>query len=165
MPDAVDPVRARLATLAPLIRDTATAYALPLDLLRGQIVAESNADRRAYRYEPAYFDRYVRNNPKAKGYAYGPMAACSMGLLQILLETALEIGFDGLPWDLFDSATNLHWGGLYLRQLWDQVGGDLADYPKVLAMYNGGPGAAKTRPFRNQAYVDRVLRLATRYTA
>lgn len=165
MPDAVDPVRARLATLAPLIRETAATYGLPLDQLRGQIVAESNADPFAYRYEPAYFDRYLRSNPKAKGSRYGPIAACSMGLLQILLETALEIGFAGQPWDLFDPAINLHWGGRYLRHVWDQAGGTADDYPAALAMYNGGPGAVKTRPFRNQAYVDRVVRLATRYTA
>lgn len=118
-----------------LIRQTANHFQLDGDLLIAQVVVESAGDPWAFRFEPAFFRKYVKKNPQACAFNYGPLAACSYGLLQILLETACEAGFTDHPWALFDPSTNLHWGGLYLRRLYDLHSGDVS---KALLAYNGG---------------------------
>lgn len=129
-----------------LIVDVAAHFNLPLDLLRAQIMQESSGNPYAFRYEEAYFRRYILpklapdalNAPAAA--RYGPHAACSYGLLQILLETACEHGFADRPERLFEPRVGLYWGALYLKACLTHVGGDLL---KALARYNGsGPAAA-----------------------
>jgi hypothetical protein len=137
-----------------LIRQVATECRLQPDLLEAQIMVESNGDRFACRYESRYFDDYIRHNPLAKGFKYGPFAACSVGLLQILVETALEDGFDGNPWDLFIGRVGLLWGARHLSALLHGWADE--DYDRALAAYNGGKLGNASRPFRNQDYVDRV---------
>jgi soluble lytic murein transglycosylase-like protein len=106
----------------------------------------------AFRYEHAFFDNYLRHKPEAKGYAYGPLAACSFGLLQILFETALETGFDDRPERLFDPRVGLAWGAKYLQSRLTLSGGD---YHAALAAYNGSGPASRT-------YADRIYTLAGR---
>lgn len=144
-----------------LIQRVANSYALPADVLEGQVLSESRGDPFALRYEPAYFDRYVRGrSPEiVKAHAYGPLAACSFGLLQIMLETAYEIGFDGRPEQLFDPMVGLAWGAKYLKSLLDWADDDLM---QALAAYNGGKSGNETRPFRNQIYANTVWRLSGR---
>lgn len=137
-----------------LIRQIATECRLQPDLLEAQIIVESNGDRFAFRFEERYFDTYIRSNPMARGYKYGPIAACSFGLLQIVLETALEDGFTGLPHDLFISRVGLLWGARHLSALLHGWADE--DYDRALAAYNGGKLGNASRPFRNQDYVDRV---------
>ena len=120
-----------------LLHQVANAYHLPFNVLQAQMIAESNGDPWAFRYEPAYFLRYIFEHPEAKAYKYGPLAACSFGLLQILLETAMEIGFDGQPHELFNVRVGLSWGAKYLRQCWDHVGGQDSTLKQALARYNG----------------------------
>jgi len=144
-----------------LIQRVANSYALPADVLEGQVLAESHGDPFALRYEPAYFDRYVRGrSPEiVKAHQYGPLAACSFGLLQILLETAMEIGFDGRPEDLFEPHIGLAWGAKHLAALLAWADGDLM---RALAAFNGGKAGNSVRPFRNQQYADTVWRLSGR---
>jgi len=132
----------------------ARAYGLDPELLTAQILVESSGDATAFRYEPAFFRRYVHGNPDAKAAKFGPLAACSFGLLQILLETACEIGFVGQPWDLFTPAIGLEWGAKYFAALLAWAGGDVT---RALAAYNGGKQGNVRPPFRNQAYADKVL--------
>lgn len=134
-----------------LIHQVANNYGLAYDLLRAQVFLESSFDPNAFRYEIGYFQRYVKDKSVA-GSKYGPLAACSYGLLQILLETALEQGFDGRPEQLFQPQVGLAWGAKYLRHcltITDQ------NYPKALARYNGSGTAA-------QLYAERVYALAGR---
>ena len=153
-----------------LIRLEAADLALDFDLLRAQVLRESSGDTFAFRYEPRYFTHYIldspvtpeNDHPQAKAQKYGPLAACSFGLMQILLETAVEIGFARDPWDLFIPGVGLHYGALYLRRLVDLYHGDVR---KALAAYNGGPGAVSFGPpYRTQAYVDGVYALALKGT-
>lgn len=132
----------------------ATAYGLDPQLLTAQVLVESSGEAEAFRYEPAFFRRYVQGHPTAKAAKFGPLAACSFGPLQIMLETACEIGFLGQPWDLFTPAIGLEWGAKYFAALLTWAGGDVA---RALAAYNGGKGGNVTPPFRNQAYVDKVF--------
>jgi soluble lytic murein transglycosylase-like protein len=136
------------------IARAATAFGLDPDLLHAQVLVESSGDADAFRYEPAFFRRYIKGNTAAKAATFGPLAACSFGPLQIMLETACEIGFVGQPWELFTPAIGLEWGARHLASLLRWAGGD---YHRALAAFNGGKGGNVLRPLRNQPYVDRVL--------
>jgi hypothetical protein len=137
-----------------LVRDVATACRIPSDVLLAQVLVESAGDPSAFRYEADFFDRYIRYNAMAKGRKYGPIAACSFGLLQIVLETAIEEGFDGQPWDLFVPRIGLTWGAKHLSTLYHGWADE--DVDRALAAYNGGKIGNVSRPFRNHAYVERV---------
>jgi transglycosylase-like protein with SLT domain len=139
-----------------LIQEIAQIHALSAPVLEAQVLVESGGDRFAFRIEPQFFRSYIRDNHAAKGYRYGPLAACSYGLLQIVYETALEHGFTGQPWDLFDPRTGLTWGATHLASLVLWAGGDLE---RALAAFNGGRVGNVTKPYRNAAYVDRVRAL------
>ena len=128
----------------------ATSYSLPFNLLRAQIWVESTDDPYAFRYEHAFFEHYLRGKSTVKGAAYGPLAACSLGLLQILLETALEFGFNDRPEQLFVPRIGLEWGAKYLQHCLQRANGD---YQIGLRYYNGqGPQA--------EAYAARIWMLA-----
>jgi soluble lytic murein transglycosylase-like protein len=137
-----------------LIQIVANQCRVPSDILYAQILVESNGDPYAFRYEDQFFESYIRRNPDAKGFKYGPIAACSFGLLQIVLETAMENGFDGNPWDLFIPRVGLTWGARHLGRLFHDWADE--DIDRALAAYNGGKLGNHTRPFRNQAYVTKV---------
>jgi soluble lytic murein transglycosylase-like protein len=142
-----------------LIQRVATTYGLPADVLEGQVLAESHGDPNALRFEKGFFERYVFEHAAAKAGRYGPFAACSVGLLQIMVEVAYEDGFDGRPEDLFEPRVGLAWGAKHLRHLLDWAGGDIV---QALCAFNGGKKGNVTRPFRNQSYADTVMRLAGR---
>ena len=137
-----------------LVSEYANQFSLPEDMLMKQIKVESSWDEYAFRYEADYFERYIRKNVHAKGFAFGPLAACSYGLLQIMLETAIEVGFNGQPYELFDSRTGLYWGCRKMRSIYDKFPDS---YNQVLAIYNGGEGGNVEQPYRDQAYINRVL--------
>lgn len=134
-----------------LIADCALHYHLDRDLLRAQVSVESGFDAFAFRYEDAYFERYLRDK-ETRGSRYGPLAACSYGLLQIVLETALEAGFTDRPETLFIPRVGLAWGAQYLAACLSHTSGS---YPAALARYNGRGAAASL-------YADRVLAVAGR---
>lgn len=135
-----------------LIDRTAATYGLDSGLLTAQIQIESSFDPNAFRYEPAFFRKYIKDNPDAKGHTYGPLAACSYGLLQIMLETALEIGFEDEPERLFVPQIGLAWGAKYLQKCLKKAGGQ---YKVALARYNGAGAAAA-------AYAEKVFTVAGR---
>lgn len=135
-----------------LIESVAAQRQLDPDLLESQVLVESSDDPWAFRFEPAFYDRYLRGKPA--GAVWGPLGACSYGLLQILGTVAQELGFSGPPTDLFIPAYNLHWGALKLARLRDQCNGDIHS---ALAAYNGGLVGNVLSPRRTQGYVDKVL--------
>ncbi len=134
----------------PLVVQVASVYGLRTDLLSAQIVAESAGQPDAFRWEPEFYDRYIHGKPHVAGARFGPLAACSYGLLQILLETALEHGFEGRPEDLFVPRVGLNWGAKYLAACLAVTGGD---YRKALGRYNGAG-------VRADAYAAKVFALA-----
>lgn len=146
------------ADYADLIQQVATTYDLDVKLLTAQVEVESSGDPFAFKYEQAFYRQYVRLNPNAKAGRYGPFAACSVGLLQIMVEVAYELGFDGRPEELFAARVGLSWGAKNLRSLLDWSNGN---YDSALAAYNGGRRNNATPPLRNQAYVDRVRAVVT----
>lgn len=56
-------------------------------------------------------------NPAARNGPY-------YGLMQILPQTARQMGYDGPPSGLLDAETNLHYAGKYLRGAWLVSGGN-----------------------------------------
>ena len=143
-----------------LVQEIANAYRLPVHLLEAQVMQESSGNPWAFRFEPNFFKRYIYNNPKAAGYRYGPLAACSYGLMQIMLEVACEMGFEGRPETLFEPRVGLEWGARKMRALWDWAGGRDTDYIQALAAFNGGTGGNVCPPFRNRFYADAVYKRA-----
>jgi hypothetical protein len=151
--------RTRFTTL---IHQVCNLYQLPFDVLEAQVIVESSGDPNAFKWEPAFFRRYVFDNVNSKASHFGPLAACSFGLLQVMLETAVEDGFDGRPEQLFDPRVGLTWGAKHLKALIDWAKGDVE---RALAAYNGGKKGNETRPLRNQAYATKVLKLSGRKAA
>lgn len=139
-----------------LIRQVSNLYGLPFNLLQSQVLQESSGRADAFRFEQDFYERYIETNQKALGFKYGKLAACSYGLLQIMFETALELGFTDQPHMLFDPRVGLSWGAKKMKALWEWSGGLDADYGKALSAYNGGTARAQGPPFPNQAYVDAI---------
>lgn len=121
----------------PLIVLAAQQAGIDPELLEAIVWQESSDDPFAFRYEAAFFKQAIRDNPRAKAHEFGPLAACSYGLCQILYEVACEDGFDGPPEDLFDPAHNLTVGARHLKTLLDWAAGDES---KACGAYNAGRG-------------------------
>ncbi len=144
------------ADLSALVQQVASTYNLPQNLLTAQIQHESGGDPFAFRYEHSYFQAYIQNKPAAKAALYGPLAACSYGLLQILLETAYEIGYTDRPEGLFVPRVGLAFGAKQMRKLWDHFGGAPESYRLALAAYNAGEGNIAA----GQSYASAVIALS-----
>lgn len=82
-----------------LVNKYAAEYDMPASLIHRVIQRESG-------YNPA-----ARNGPY-------------YGLMQILPQTARQMGYDGPPSGLLDAETNLHYAGKYLRGAWLVSGGN-----------------------------------------
>lgn len=83
-----------------LVNEYAARHEIPVALLHRVIQRESD-----YRAD-------ARNGPY-------------YGLMQILPETAGQMGFSGAPNDLLDARTNLEYAGRYLRGAWLVSDGDI----------------------------------------
>ena len=85
---------------------------------------------------------------------YAVSKAGAMGLMQLMPQTALELGVK----DIFDIRQNILGGAKYIAKLIKEF----KDYKKALAAYNAGPGSVKKfkgiPPFKEtQNYVKKVL--------
>ncbi len=148
------------------IEIAAAAHALDPDLVAAVVEQESDGLANAYRYEPAFWNSYLRSNPKYATRDPREVSA-SYGLMQIMYPTAVDYGFAGAPEDLWDPATGLEYGCRVLAALlaWAtrlyrglETDRDAAVTRAALAAYNGGKGGnAPTGPLRNRAYAERVL--------
>jgi len=147
-------------------------YRLKKLYLKAVAITESALNPRAYRYEPAFWERYLKDNPEWKDRNPNEVSA-SYGLMQLMFTTAHALGFDGSGEDLYNPVYNIELGAKLLRQLLDKVEADHLDissqrHPCAIASarYNGGsrgnPGPDGT--LRNQEYVDKVFRTWKRLT-
>lgn len=147
-----------------VIQQAASAFSLPFPLLEAQVVQESSGKADAFRYEPAFYAHYIRGSAAAKAGAFGPLAACSYGLMQVMLETAYEEGFTGRPEELFGPSAGMEWGARKMRALWNAAGGRDSDYRTALAAYNGGAAllhaAQKDWPVGPATYASSVYHIS-----
>ncbi len=77
----------------------------------------------------------------------------SIGLCQIKLSTAQQMGYDGKIEGLYDGRTNAKYAAKYIK--W-QLNRYDNDWNKAAAAYNAGSVFMKDGQFKNKVYVDRV---------
>jgi len=119
-----------------IIEGAAAAFKLDPNLVRAVIKTESDFDSQAV------------------------SKAGAMGLMQLMPETARELGVD----DAFDPVQNIFGGARYLRQMLDRYEGSL---DRALSAYNWGPGnlerSSGSLPAETQNYLVRVNRFYKEY--
>lgn len=131
--------------LAPLIIDASKKTGVSTALLASVIHQESRGEIYAIRYEPAFFDKYVKGKTKKTSLGYIPslcsfateqsLRAHSFGLFQMMGQVARERGFKGeFLTELLDPATNIKWGSEFLQTLLLKH----EDTEKALLRWNGG---------------------------
>lgn len=148
------------------VEAAAASHGIDPDVLEALVEQESGGWASAFRHEPAFWKRYLQGNP-AYAKRNPREVSSSYGLCQVMYPTAVEHGFTGKPWELFDPVVGLEWGARVLERLiaWADglyTGVEAERSAEVLrsalAAYNGGRGGnAPTGPLRNRAYADQVL--------
>lgn len=135
----------------PQIVLSATKHNLDPDLVDALVQKESSGLFYAYRYEPGFFRDYLASNPTYRDRNPYEVSA-SFGLCQVMYTTALEHGFVGDPWDLFNPVKNLEIGCTILASLltWARTlvpgsssNEQIAMRRLALGAYNGGKGNAR----------------------
>jgi soluble lytic murein transglycosylase-like protein len=125
---------------------------LSVAIIEAMVRTESSGKPDAYRFEPAYWERYCA---KHKVFKHGdPKAiAASYGLMQVMYPTAYSLGFRGDPAELFDPQQSLLYG---VRLMADNLRWSEGNLDAALAAYNGGRKGNSGPPYRNGIYVAKV---------
>lgn len=139
----------------PEIEAAAKRHGIEADLLEALVLQESSGRADAFRYEPAYFERYIKGKPEFQGKNPRRVSS-SYGLCQIMYPTALQYGFQPAyePEMLFLPVTNLDLGAKILAKLQKDYDGDTV---KALQAYNGGPGSVGGAHGQTLEYAASVL--------
>ena len=146
-----------------LIEAAANVHGLPVQLVSAVVGVESGGDACAFRYEPAFYERYIRGNPQVR--AVRPCSletertaqATSWGLMQVMGATARGLGYPGAFLSgLTRPEEGLEYGCRLLAKLAKRHEAGHG-WPGVVAAYNAGsvrftPGGG----FVNQSYVDKI---------
>ena len=145
-------------------------YRLKKLLLKSVAICESALDARAYRFEPAFWSRYLKNNPEWKDRDMNEVSA-SYGLFQLMYTTAHQMGWRGSGEDLYNPVYNAELGAKFIRMLLDKVAENglsvkfwwLSPIEISLARYNGGRtgNPDSEGKLRRKVYSDKVLRVWT----
>lgn len=146
------------------IERAARQHGLPVRLVRAIVEVESDENPWAVRYEVGFFDRYVRIMkikpiPPCGLITERKFRAASYGLMQIMGNTAREMGFDR-PFlvELCDPEINLEYGCRYLAHL-AKTHLERHGWEGVAAAYNAG--SLRKQPdgtWLNQPYVEKIRR-------
>ena len=140
----------------------AKKYRLEKNLVKAVAIVESALDVRAYRHEPMFWERYLKDNDAWKDKD-PKIVSSSFGLMQLMFTTAWQLGFRGQAEDLYNPVINVELGAKLIRQLMDRIRSttNIRLWPLdiALARYNGG---SKGNPradgrLRNDSYVEKVL--------
>jgi len=125
----------------PMITKASEKYGVPIPAIIATISTESSGNPKAYRYEPLFYKRYIKDQKEWKGspyHNYPRRIAASYGLVQIMYTTAYNAaGFRGKPEDLYDPALNINAGAAYIASAY-QVKQHGWDPPKIACAYNAG---------------------------
>lgn len=121
------------------IETAAAAHGLDPDLVAAVVEQESNGWASAFRFEPDFWSKYLKNNPLYKDRHPREVSA-SYGLMQTMYTTAVEHGYTGLPWGLFAPTVSLEYGCRVLDALLTWADGNVT---KALGGYNAGRGGAE----------------------
>lgn len=115
-------------------------YGVPAPVIIATISTESSGESTAYRYEPAFYKRYIQDKTAWKDNPYyddPKRISASYGLMQIMYPTAYTVGFRGEPEDLYDPQQNIEAGAAYIASK-AQVKQHGWDPPKIACAYNAG---------------------------
>jgi len=142
-------------------------YGIPKLFLKGVAMTESSMMERAYRYEPGFWDRYLKDNPLWKDQDPAVVSA-SYGLMQLMYTTAYEMGWRGTQEDLWNPVYNIELGTKLIRRLVDKVVEQklvekyiwFSPLEIAMARYNGGRTGNPNEKgvLRNAKYVTKVIR-------
>lgn len=150
----------RYGYLKQLIATFSKNHSLNPQIVAGLIIVESGGNPNAYRYEPKFFERYIKGKDLSGYIPHGVSSiterfgrSCSWGLMQIMGQVAREKGFarESLV-DLCDPEINLSFGCLILKNLFDSY----KDTLQALFHYNAGRGTPYKGPQPND-YPSKIL--------
>lgn len=113
---------------------------VPVPAIIATISTESSGKPKAYRYEPGFYNRYIKEKkPWTENPYYDEpkRISASYGLMQIMYTTAYNVGFRGKPEDLYDPATNIDICAAYIASPFQKKQHQW-DPPKIACAYNAG---------------------------
>lgn len=131
-------------------KDIATQLNLSPALVCGIVERESTWDPWAERYEPGFYEEYIKPL-KITSPTESTGRATSRGLMQLMGQSARERGFTGQLSTLFIPYQGLLWGCKHLQFKIEHANGDLH---LALLRWNGGG---------NAAYPDEVFGMMEHY--
>jgi soluble lytic murein transglycosylase-like protein len=142
-------------------------YNLKRLLLKALAITESSLDPKATRFEPLFWDRYMKDKPEWADKD-PKIVSSSWGLMQLMYPTATGLGFVGTAEELCDPMINIMLGAKLIRQLIDRVIKSricdqfywIAPLHAAICRYNGGswknPDDAGV--LRQQKYLRKVMK-------
>ena len=147
-------------------------YSIPKLLLKALAIRESALRPDAYRYEPKFWEKYLKDNPEWEGEDPAVVSA-SWGLCQLMYVVAVELGFKKgrTGEELCDPVVNIELAAKKLRLILDTLykykipdkNFMLLPITIALCRYNGGGGGnpMDDGTLRTQKYADKVMRTWT----
>lgn len=142
------------ANYVAIARAAAPEFGLDPSLVCAVIEQESAWQPTATRYEPAFFVRYIEpliHSGQLSDMQEAKDRATSWGLMQLMLQTAREMGFTGPAIALTDPETGIVWGCRKLQRCFERAKNNAHT---SLLFYNGG---------QNLTYADNVLQKIRNY--
>lgn len=143
------------------INEKAKKYNIPIGLVKAIIQVESSGVESATRYEPGFKRKYLQNMSISEAEKIA--RATSYGLMQLMGQVAIELGFKGELVLLLHPEINIEWSlkhlANFIKKYFNTYG-----WLGVIASYNAGsPSLLSTGKYVNQRYVDKVVAEWERY--
>jgi soluble lytic murein transglycosylase-like protein len=150
--------------LKKLITEVAKVYSMPPEIIYGIVCAESDGIPTAKRFEPAFLERYIPKDLREVHPEEAHGRATSWGLMQVMGSNLRNMQYMGPFSDLLhDQDKALNYGCRFFRMLYQKYFAKWG-INGVIAAYNAGSPILKTDgKFRNQAYVNKVLKRSREY--
>jgi len=142
-----------------LINTYSAKYCLEIEIIKALIQVESSFNPMAYRYEPKFYERYIKNKRKFLNHPlyHDPRAiSASYGLHQVMLTTFEEFGLGMVsdPEILYDPELNIKFGCKILRKKVNQYGLELG----ILAYNSGSPCGNDPSKEPNYKYLKKIAK-------
>lgn len=141
-----------------IIERCSITYVLDIALIKALIQVESSFREKAYRYEPNFYSRYIKNNPNYinhKYYGLPRIISASFSLTQIMYTTAEELGMKDIEPDLlYDPEVNIGLGCKLLRKKINKYGPELG----ILAYNSGSPRMFIPEMENNYIYLQKIAK-------
>jgi len=146
-----------------IINNCARIYEIDEKLIKAIIKTESSWNPWAIRVERGFWSRYLAGiksmffktpEKDERWLIYPDFVSASYGLMQIMLTTAMELGFRfDYPTELLEPNLNIKYGCAYLRKMHNRYG----DWNDAISSYNQGSNRKNFNgTYKNQKYVDKI---------